>query len=100
MDVETFLKETRGSVANLMTKKLQDLDSLKVQTTIWILFKIEVEGEDGSITKVDEVKKVFNSQMMEVLKGSDLGKIIEKMLTHMKTQVKNPALGNNRFVFN
>ena len=36
MDVETFLKETRGSVTNLITKELQDLDLAKVQTTAWI----------------------------------------------------------------
>ena len=33
MDVETFLKETRRTVANLITKELQDLNSAKVQTT-------------------------------------------------------------------
>ena len=34
--METFLKETRGGVANLITEELQDLDSAKVQTTAWI----------------------------------------------------------------
>ena len=32
MAVETFLKETRGSVTNLITKELQGLDGAKVQT--------------------------------------------------------------------
>ena len=97
--METFLKKNRGSVAHLITKELQDLDSAKVHATAWILFKIEVEGEDGSIVKVDEVKKAFNSQMMEVFQGSNLGEIIEEMFAHMKTKVENPALANNRFVF-
>ena len=44
MDVETFLKETRESVANLITKGLQDLDLAKVETTSWIQFKVEIEG--------------------------------------------------------
>ena len=43
------------------------------------LFKIEVEGRDGSIIKVNEVKKVLNSRMMEVFQGSNLGKIFEEM---------------------
>ena len=47
MDVETLLKETRESVANLITKELQDLDSAKVQTTACIRFKVEVEDGDG-----------------------------------------------------
>ena len=80
-----------------MTKELQDLDL--VQTTTWILFKVEVKGEDGSIIKVDMVKKAFNSQMTEVLQGSDLGEMINEMFAHMKTQVQNLALVNSRFVF-
>ena len=35
MDVATFLKETR-SVANLITKELQDLDATRVQIAAWI----------------------------------------------------------------
>ena len=76
MDVETFLMETRGSVDNLITKELQDLDSAKVETTTWIQFKVEVEVEDGdgNFVTVDMGKKAFNSQMTEVFQGSDLGK--------------------------
>ena len=97
MDVETFLKETRGSVANFITKQLQDLDSAKVQTTTWIQFEVKVE--DGSIIIVDTVRKLFNSWMMEVFQGSDFGEITKKMFAHMKMQVENPALTNSRYVF-
>ena len=83
MDVETFLKETRGSVANLITKELKDLDLVKVQMNTWVQFKVEIEGKDGSVIKVNEpVRKVFNSQMAEVFQGSDLGKIIEEVCSH------------------
>ena len=97
--METFLKEPTGFVTNLITKEHQDLDSVKVQTDAWIQFKVEVEGKDGSINKVNEVRKLFNRWMMEVFQGSDLGEIIEEMFVHMKTQVENPALANSRFVF-
>ena len=74
------------SVSHLMTKELQDLHLAKVQTTAWIQLKVEVhEGEDGSAIKVDEVEKLFNSRMLEVFQGSDLGKIIKEMFAHMKT---------------
>ena len=85
MDVKTFFKKTRGSVTNLITKELQDLYSEKVQTTAWIQVKVETEGEEGSIIKVDEVRKMFNSWMTEVFQGSDLGEIIKEMFTDMKT---------------
>ena len=72
MDVETFLKETRGSVINLMTEELQDLDLVKVQMTSWIQFKVEVKGEDGSIINFDAVKKAFSNWITEVFQRSDL----------------------------
>ena len=59
-----------------------------------------MEDGDGDVVRVDTVKTVFNSRMMEVFQGSDLGEIIEEMFTHMKTQVENPALANSRFMFN
>ena len=71
---------------------------MKVQTTVWIQVRIEVKGEDGSVIKVYEVRKAFNSRMMEVFQKSDLDEIIKEMFTHMKTQVKNPVLANNMFV--
>ena len=36
MDVETFFGEIRGSVADLMTKKIQDLNLVKAQMLTWI----------------------------------------------------------------
>ena len=100
MDVETFLKETRGSVANLITMKNSRIWIWqRCKQPAWIQFKVEIKGEDGSIIKVNETRKTFNSQMTEVFQGSDLGEIIEEMFTHMKTQVNNPALSNSRFVF-
>ena len=34
-----------------------------------------------------------------MFQGSDLNVIIEEIFTHMKMQIKNPALENSRFVF-
>ena len=36
---------------------------------------------------------------MNVYNLSDLGKIVNEMIAHMKQQIKNPALLNSRFVF-
>ena len=76
MDVGTLLKEARGSVANLITKELQDLDSAKVQMTTWIRLKVEVEDRNGDV-RVDTIKKAFNSQMTEVFQRSNLSEIIK-----------------------
>ena len=37
--------------------------------------------------------------MTDVHQGSDLDHIVDGMITHMKTQIKNPALLNSRFRF-
>ena len=66
MDVETFFREVRESVANLIARELQDLNSAKVQTTAWIRFRIEDEDADGNAIIVDTVDKAFNTRMMEV----------------------------------
>ena len=99
MDVEPFRGETRGSITNLITKELKDLDLTKVQTTTWIRFKVEVEDGDENLIRADMVDKAFNSQMMEMFKGSDLNEIIEEMFPQMRMEIKNPALVNSRFVF-
>ena len=93
MDLETFLRKTQGSIANLMSKELRDLDSAKVQTTIWIRFKVDVEDGDENVIIVNAVDKAFNSWMMELFKGSNLNKIINnEMFAHMRMQFENLAL--------
>ena len=36
---------------------------------------------------------------MEIFQGSNSNGIVSEMLTHMKTQIENPALANSRFMF-
>ena len=82
-----------------MNRKLTDLGSAKVQKTAWIRFIQALEDDFGNIIGADRVEKPFQSKMMEIHQGSDLNEIIDEMLTHMKTQIENPALANSRFVF-
>ena len=95
MDVETFLRETGGSIAHLMSRELPDLDVMKAQKTVWARFKVEVG--DKNVVRVNADDKVFNSQMTEVFQGRDLNEIINEMFTHMKMQMENLALVNSRF---
>ena len=56
----------------------------------WIRFR-----KDGEL-----VELAFNSRMTNVYNLSNLGKIVNEMIAHMKQQIENPALSNSRFVFN
>ena len=89
MDVDTFFNRIRGDLINLITRELTGLNSVRVQTTTWIRF----------IKDDDRVELAFNSRTTNVHQGSDLDQIVDEMITHMKTQIENPALLNSRFRF-
>ena len=55
------------SVANLMSRKLCDLDKIKAQMTAWTQFRIEVKDGDRNVINVDVNNNVFNSQMTKVV---------------------------------
>ena len=99
MDVNTFFDRIKQNLIDLMNRELTDLGSARVQTTTWIRFIQTLEDDFGNIIGSDRVDKAFNSRMTEIHQGSDLDEIIDEMLTYMKTQIKNPALTNIRFVF-
>ena len=89
MDVDTFFNHIRGDLINLITRELTGLNSVRVQTTTWIRF----------IKDDDRVELAFNSRTTNVHQGSDLDQIVDEMITHMKTQIENPALPNSRIRF-
>ena len=93
MDVETFFHRIRGDLIDLIKRELNNLNSARVQTTMWIRFVRE--DEEGQ----ERVELAFNSLMMNVYKGSNLGQIVNEMISSMKFQIENPALLNSRFRF-
>ena len=78
-----------GKTVSLIAGELTVYNSVMVQTTAWIRF----------IKDNDQVELAFNSRMTNVHRGSDLEQIVDEMITHMKTQIENPALLNSRFKF-
>ena len=93
MDVDTFFNRIRKSLIGLIKRELNDLNSVKVQTTTWIRFVRE--DEEGQ----EKVELAFNSLMTSVYRGNDLDQIVGGMIANMKFQIENPALLNSRFVF-
>ena len=65
--------------------------------TTWIRF---IKGPtDPTSGDDDRVEKAFNSRMTIVYQGSNLDQIVDGMIAHMKTQIKDPVLLNSRFRF-
>ena len=78
-----FLKNSFETV--FRASKSCDRDQLV--SAFQLTFKVEVE--DGDVIRVDTIDKAFNSQMMEVFKGSDLNEIIEEMFAHIRRKSKS-----------
>ena len=89
MDVDTFFSHIRGELIELIKRELTNLNSARVQMTTWIRF----------IKDDDRVELAFNSRMTDVHQGSNMDAIVDGMIAHMNTQIKNPALLNSRFRF-
>ena len=64
--------------------------AVRSQATTWIRFR-----KDG-----EKVELAFNSRMLNVYNLSDMNEIVNAMITHMKQQIENLALSDNKFVFN
>ena len=88
MDPDTFFNRIRRFLIELL-KKESRTGAVRAQTTTWIRFR-----QDGEL-----VELAFNSRMMNVYNLSDMDEIVDKMIAHMKGQIKNPALLNSRFIF-
>ena len=89
MDIETFFSQIRGKLIKLIERKLKTRNSAKIQTTTWVRFARDE----------DRVELVFNSRMTSAYRANDLDQIVNRMITHMMTQIENPALLNSRFRF-
>ena len=94
MDVDTFFNRIRKELIELIKRELKTRTSARIQTTAWIRFVRD--NEEGQ----ERVKLAFNSLMMSVYRGSEPDQIVDGMIANMKFQIENPALLNNRFVFN
>ena len=94
MDVGTFIDRIRQNLIDLKNREIQELGSVRVQTTLLIGFI-----KDYADGIVDRVRLFFSRRMMEIFQGSDLDEIVNEILAHMKTQMKNTALRDSGFRF-
>ena len=88
MDPDTYFNRIKSQLIVTLKKESKGR-SVKVQTTTWIRFKQDEEL----------VELAFNSRMTDVHNLSEVEKIADEMINHMKEQVESPALLNSRFVF-
>ena len=89
MDVDTFFDRSKRFLIDLLSRETTSR-AVRSQATTWIRFV-----KDG----IELVELAFNSRMLSVYNLSDMGEIASAMLELMQQQIKNPALRDNKFVF-
>ena len=88
VDPDTFFNRVRRFLIDLMTKESRTR-AIHSQAMTWIRFR-----KDGEM-----VELAFNSRMLNIYNLSDMNKIVNAMISHMKQQIENPALSDSKFVF-
>ena len=103
IDVDTFFNRIGKRLIELIERELKTRTSARIQTTAWIRFvrdgpprgPAEAHDEEGQ----ERVELAFNSLMTSVYRESEMDQIVDGMIANIKFQIENPALLNNRFVF-
>ena len=89
VDVDTFFARTKRFLMDLLSRETMSR-AVRSQATTWIRF---VKDE------VEQVELAFNSRMLAVYNLSDMDETVSAMIEHMYQQIENPALSDNKFVF-
>ena len=89
MDIDTFFARTRRFLIDLLSREIRNR-AVRSQATTWIRFL-----KNG----IESVELAFNSRVLAIYNLSDIDEIVFAMMEHMKQQIENPALRDNKFVF-
>ena len=92
MDPEESYRLVRSSLIDLITRELSGLRSVRIQTTTWIRFR----RDDFLTPDSESVELAF---MTDFFKGSEIDRLSDIMINHMREQIESPALMNRRFIF-
>ena len=111
-DIDIYFDQTKLNIKTLIKSKLKEMGSAKVIMTLWVRWKkpvmplIELDpdnGQDGldidnnTGDNYTSVQIPFNSLMTEFFESSDINRLTQYMLTHIKTQVGNPRMPESGF---
>ena len=111
-DIDIYFDQTKPNIKTLIKSKLKEMGSAKVIMTLWVRWKkpvmplIELDPDDGQDgLDIDDntgdnytsVQMPFNSLMTEFFESSDINRLTQYMLTHIKTQVGNPRMPESGF---
>ena len=89
IDPDTIYGLIRKQLIQLISRELKELRSARVQTTTCIRFRQDFQFPELA----------FNSRITDFYRASDIERLVNFMINHIREQIENPALINSRFVF-
>ena len=96
-DIDSYSDQAEPLIGMSIEKQLKEMVSAKIIMTLYIRWKKLKELDDGTGDNYIRIEMPFNSLMTEFSEGSDINKLIKRMLVHIKTQTENPKFPESGF---
>ena len=101
IDIHSYFNQAKPHIKTLIKNQLKEMTSAKIIITLYVRWKKPIDLEDakndGTGDNYIRVEMPFNSLMTGFFEGSDINNLIQRMLTHIKTQTENLKLPESGF---
>ena len=82
--IDSYSDQAEAHIETLIEKQLKEMGSAKMIMNLYVRWKKLKELDDGTSDNYIRIEMPFNSHMTEFLEGSDINKLITRMLAHIK----------------
>ena len=112
-DIDSYIDQTKPHIKELIEDQLKEMQHAKVTMTLWVRWKKPVKL--ATTLDLEDIKSAqnirrntgnnyirvempFNILITEFFEGSDIDGLIQRMFTHIKTQVENSRMSESGFM--
>ena len=96
-DIASYSDQAEAHIETLIEKQLKEMGSSKIIMNLYVRWKKLKELDDGTGDNYIRIEMPFNSLMTEFFEGSNISKLIKRMLAHIKAQTENPKFPESGF---
>ena len=96
-DTDSYSDTAEAHIETLVEKQLKEMGSAKIIMNLYIRWKNLKELDDDTGDNYIRIEMPFNSLMTKFFEGSDINKLIKRMLAHIKAQNENPKFPESGF---
>ena len=95
--MDSYFNQAKTYIKELIEKQLKEMGSAKIIMTLYVRWKKLKDLDDGTGDEYIRIEMPFNSLMTEFFEGSNISKLIKRMLAHIKAQTENPKFPESGF---